>query len=368
MSRDGFPVVSPDDQVLVTGASGFLGAKVVERLLESGFESVRCFTRPSSDVARLTSIADRFPGSKTAIVQGNLQDRADCERAVEGVAGVVHCASGMRGSLVSMFVDSVITSRNLLDAILGAASDIQRVVHVSSFAIYETMGLKRGDPVTEETPVETHHGERKDPYGYVKLKQEKVFRQYAHRTRLPLVIVRPGVVFGPGGVEMSHRVGRNLPGVYLHLGGSNQIPLTFVDNCAEAIMLALRQPGIEGETFNVHDDDLPTAREFLRRYKLAKGGVRSVSLPYPLTVVLSHAALRAAHLSRGQLPVLFTPYSAASVWRGTTFDNSKAKDVLGWKPRIAMAQALDEHFADIERSSGRERGAARGDRRLWPVR
>jgi len=62
-----------DGRILVTGANGFLGAKVVERLLETGFEQVRCFVRPSSDVARLTSIVDRYPDARLEFVQGNLQ-------------------------------------------------------------------------------------------------------------------------------------------------------------------------------------------------------------------------------------------------------------------------------------------------------
>lgn len=351
--QEDFPTIQAGT-ILVTGASGFLGAKVVECLLEADFERVRCLVRPSSNTASLMSIVGRFPGSRWEIAQGNLQSYEDCQKAVQGIAGLVHCAAGMRGSLVSMFADSVVTSRNLLEAILATAPDIQRIVHVSSFAIYQTTSLKRNQPVTEESPLETHHRERNDPYGYVKLKQEQLFRKYARREGLPLVIVRPGVIFGPGGTEISYRVGTKMLGMFLHQGGSNQIPLTYVDNCAEAIVLALTRPGIEGETFNIHDDDLPTAAEFLKRYKAAKGGVRSIPVPYPLMLLLSYMAVGATRLSRGQFPVLFNPYATSSVWRGTTFDNSKAKRMLGWKPRIPMTQALDEHFAYIRRNSGRE--------------
>ena len=56
-------------------------------------------------------------------------------------------------------------------------------------------------------------------------------------------------------------------GIFLHLGGSNPIPFTYVDNCADAIVLAGLTPGVDGEVFNVVDDNLPTSRQFLRLYK-----------------------------------------------------------------------------------------------------
>ena len=76
---------------------------------------------------------------------------------------------------------------------------------------------------------------------------------------LPYVIIRPGAVFGPGKSAITGRVGINTFGFFIHLGGGNVLPLTYVDNCAEAIVMAGIKPGIEGEVFNVVDDDLPTS-------------------------------------------------------------------------------------------------------------
>ena len=81
------------------------------------------------------------------------------------------------------------------------------------------------------------------------------------------MIVRPGVVYGPGNKGITGRVGLGTFGLFLHLGGSNEIPLTYVDNCADAIVLAGIKGGVDGEVFNVVDDDLPTSRKFLRLYK-----------------------------------------------------------------------------------------------------
>ena len=101
---------------------------------------------------------------------------------------------------------------------------------------------------------------------------------------LPYVIVRPGAVFGPGKRELSGRIGINTFGFFIHLGGSNQLPLTFVDNCAEAIVLAGLKPGVDGETFNVVDDDLITSKQLLTAYKSAAGPFFSIRVPYPVGI------------------------------------------------------------------------------------
>ena len=93
---------------------------------------------------------------------------------------------------------------------------------------------------------------------------------YGKNCRLPFVILRPGMVYGPGKSELSGRVGINTFGFFIHLGGGNELPMTFVDNCAEAIVLAALKPGVDGETFNVVDDEKMTSRDFLSACKSAK--------------------------------------------------------------------------------------------------
>ena len=103
--------------------------------------------------------------------------------------------------------------------------------------------------------------------------------EYGRRFGIPYVILRPGAAYGPGDRGITGRVGIDTFGVFLHLGGSNRIPLTYVDNCAEAIVLAGLVKGVDGEVFNVVDDDLPTSRNFLRRYKKSVRSFRSLYIP-----------------------------------------------------------------------------------------
>ena len=98
--------------------------------------------------------------------------------------------------------------------------------------------LKPGGILDETCPLEDAPQERFDAYGFGKLKQEQMVREYGNRYKLPYVILRPGYVFGPGKKELNGRVGIDTFGLFIQVNGSNPLPLTFVDNCADAIALA----------------------------------------------------------------------------------------------------------------------------------
>src|SRR5947208_3933813 len=127
---------------------------------------------------------------------------------------------------------------------------------------------------------------RGDAYSFAKVKQDELLMEYGKKFGIPYVIVRPGFVYGPGNEAITGRVGLGSFGTFLHLGGSNPIPLTYVDNCAEAIVLAGLRPGIDGEVFNVVDDDLPTSRKFLSLYKKKVRSFRSIYVPHWLSYLL----------------------------------------------------------------------------------
>ena len=110
-------IAAPDDLLLITGATGFIGPKVVESLLELGFRNLRCFARPSSDAPRIIAIAEKHRGSaQIEVMKGNLLSREDCDRAMKDVAVVYHLSTGKDGkSFPDAFMNSVVTTRNLLE-------------------------------------------------------------------------------------------------------------------------------------------------------------------------------------------------------------------------------------------------------------
>ncbi len=173
---------------------------------------------------------------------------------------------------------------------------MRRFVNVSSFAVYSNLSMNRGAVLDETAPLEDAPQERFDAYAFGKLKQEQIVQRYGRRHQLPYVILRPGTVFGPGKRDLTGRIGIDTFGVFLHIGGSNLLPLTYVDNCAEAIVLAGLTPGVDGEIFNVVDDELLTSAQFLRAYK-RRVKMFSIRFRYFLAYRLCQAweGTRAAH-------------------------------------------------------------------------
>src|ERR1035441_3805115 len=108
-------IIGPDDWILVTGATGFIGRRLVRRLLEYGFRNVRCFVRPSADQERVQALRLCSDGARLDFHYGNLLRREDCVAACKDVAVVFHLAAG-RGekSYSDAFLNSVVTTRNLI--------------------------------------------------------------------------------------------------------------------------------------------------------------------------------------------------------------------------------------------------------------
>jgi nucleoside-diphosphate-sugar epimerase len=337
------------DRILITGSNGFIGAKVVEILLEYGFSNLRCFVRPSSHLGRLNRVLDKFPAD-VELVSGDLLSRDDCARATDGVSIICHLAAGFDKSFAGAFMNSALATRNLAEAFLERGLP-KRFVNVSSFAVYSNLTLKRRAPLDEDSPLEDAPQERYDAYGFGKLKQEELIRSYGRLRGLPYVILRPGAVFGPGKKALTGRIGVDTFGFFIHVGGSNQLPLTFVDNCAEAIVLAGLVPGVDGEIFNVVDDELLTSAQFLRAYKTATPLV-SVRLPYALAYGLSRAWEGYSRRSKGQLPPAFNRRRCAAEWKGNRYSNRKLHEKLGWEPRIGMRDAMQQFLAQFSPKAG----------------
>src|SRR5262249_24101814 len=109
--------IDRDAPILVTGANGFIGTRVIQRLLDRGFTHVRCLTRPWSDSSRFEAVAAGCrDGARVEVVRGNLLSREDCIAAAKDVALIYHLAAA-RGekSFPDAFMNSVVTTRNLLD-------------------------------------------------------------------------------------------------------------------------------------------------------------------------------------------------------------------------------------------------------------
>jgi nucleoside-diphosphate-sugar epimerase len=339
-------IIRPDEWVLVTGATGFIGANVVESLVERGFRKVRCFTRVSSNLSGINALVNRYAGkAQIEVVSGNLLSRQDCLAAVQNVAVVYHLAMGTgQKSIPHSFLNTVVVTRNLLDAILESGS-LKRFVNMSSFVVYTNREKPQGRLLDESCPMEDNPARRGEAYTYAKVRQDEIVMQYGREHKLPYVLLRPGVVYGPGKNALTGRVGIDTFGLFLHLGGSNTIPLTYVKNCADAIVLAGIRPGIDGETFNIVDDDLPSSKELLRLYKENVRSFNSVYLPKSVSYFLCLFWEKYSQWSDGQLPPQFSRWGWHVYWKKSRYSNEKLKKQVGWKQLVPTSQGLTNYFA-----------------------
>ena len=344
-------IIGPDDPILITGATGFIGVRLVENLLERGFRHLRCFARPSSSMAKLEAIAacDR-KRARIEFIRGNLLRREDCVAATKDIAVIFHLAAGVSEKSVSdAFMNSVVTTRNLLDASLRYKS-LRRFVNISSFTVYTNQEKPQWRLLNESCPVETHPETLGDAYCYAKVKQDELVAEYGQKCGVPCVIVRPGSVYGPGKKQITGRIGIDTFGVFLHLGGSNRIPLTYVDNCADAIALAGLTPGVEGEVFNVVDDELPTSRRFMRLYKQHVRKFPSIYVPRVMSYLLCAIWEKYSCWSEGQLRLAFSRRRWHVEMNKTGYSNEKLKTRLGWMPKVSMDEGLRRFFQSCRES------------------
>jgi nucleoside-diphosphate-sugar epimerase len=299
-------------------------------------------------------------------MSGNLAKPADCERSLDDIGSVYHLAAAMRGAPADMFLNTVVASKNLLAAL--AKHQGTRITVVSSLAVYAVGSLSRGAVVTEATPIEARP-EKRDIYAHTKIWQERLFWTYREQFGLPIVVLRPGPIIGPGGSALPNRIGIDVFGTFLELGGRHPLPLTYVTNCADAIALA-GMTAADGSVFNVVDDDVPTCRAYLRRYKREVKKIRSIAVPYFALERLAKLVDWYSRYSEGQLPPVLTPSIVAAKWKPVQVEAMRIRQ-LGWRPAVSIDEAIARTFASLAVTVPPKPDhdvQQRGDERVEPTR
>jgi len=214
---------------------------------------------------------------------------------------------------------------------------VGRAIVVSSLAVYSCSALYAGDELDESCPLEPNP-ETRGGYVFSKIAQERVCRD-AEARGLPLVVIRPGVIYGPGRSPISDRVGLRVVDRLVVFGGRHALPYTYVDNCARAVAAAGPALRIDGAAFNIVDDELPTGDVIARRCG-REAGLRIWRVPRPAIAPLASAYDFCRRHSRGQLPAVLTPAVARGLYQPMCYSNRRAKDALGWRPHVGLEEAL----------------------------
>jgi nucleoside-diphosphate-sugar epimerase len=245
----------------------------------------------------------------------------------------------MDGSAQTQQSNTVEATRNLVAA--QAAASVNRIVLVSSFAVYDYASLNPGDVLTEDTALD-HDSAVRGPYVRAKLEQERLVRDAGRGLRW--TVVRPGLIFGRDrtwfyqlGLRLSRRV-------WLSLAGAGTLPLTWVDNCAAAVAAALDAPQSEGRTINIVDDDLPARSWYMRRVAQHEPSPPTVlDLPWPVLSATAQTAWFGTHgIFRDRLspPGMLHPAVLAARCKPLRYDNALAHRLLGWTPEVSIEDAL----------------------------
>lgn len=317
--------------VLVTGATGFVGAVVARQLLDRG-ETVRVLARPGGDRRNLAGLA-------VQVVEGDLTDAASLARAVQGCAGLYHVAADYRlwtRDPAAMYRINVDGTRALMRAALAAG--MPRIVYTSSVAV---LGLHPdGTPADETTPVAVT--DMIGPYKTSKFLAEEAVRKMIAEEGLPCVIVNPSTPVGPhdikptptGRLILEAAAGR-MP-AYVDTG----LNIAHVADVAAGHLLAFDH-GAVGERYILGGTDMTLQRILGEIAEIADRPPPRVKLPracvYPIAAV-SEAVARVT----GREPMATLDGVRMSKKR-MYFSSAKAERALGYRhrpPRTALADAI----------------------------
>jgi predicted dehydrogenase/nucleoside-diphosphate-sugar epimerase len=321
-------------KVLVTGATGLIGRQLVRRLLLEG-NRVRIFVRRPPE-------AEFMNDGNVEVFLGDLGDPAAVDLAVAGTEIVYHVGAAMKGSAHDHERGTLCGTQNIVDSVLRHA--VQRLVYISSLSCLHAAVARRGDVVTEDWPVEPSPT-RRGAYTQSKTAAEKIVLDAVRDRQLRAVLLRPGRVFGPGMTLLTPEVARKIGNFFVILGdGTRELPLVYVEDVIDAIVLAAETSKFDGSIFHIVDRTRVTQNEVVRDC-ISKNAGKARVIHVPVAIVYS-LALGFEVLSRVlKRPIPLSIYRVKSALARMHFDCTRAENELGWQPRIGVASGLQETIA-----------------------
>ena len=312
----GEPQAQPQQSLLLTGATGFIGRRIQDRLLEAGWR-VRVLARAES--TRVDHL-----NSKAEVVSGSLTDSAAVSRGVAGTVAVINCAGSVRGLTFEDFETANVTGVKVLCEAIRRQSAAPALLHLSSLAASEP--------------------ELSD-YARSKREGERVLEAYSE---LCWTVIRPPAVYGPGDKEMRAALGWARRGIVPVAGAdlNQRLSMLHVDDLVTAVVAWLKDPAEHRHRTYAIDDGKKEGYDW-REFAAAvskKSKPLFIRLPAGLMRAVAGvnetlARIRGQHgvmLSRGKVRELVHPRWVA--------DGQAFSEASGWSPQIPLAEGVSGLF------------------------
>ncbi len=316
-------------KVLITGATGFIGSHIVKSLIAKGHK-VRALVRKSSDTSGI-----KGPGVDLAL--GDITDPESLAAAVLGMDAVIHLAAMV--SDFGPYKDFIALNIDGVKNILNAAKDegVSKFVH---FSTNDVLGIHKGGVLVDDTFPYKKTGY---PYPDTKIEGEKIAFEYHKKYGLPVSVIRPSWVYGPGDKTFIPEVVDAMrTGMMIYFGDKrNTISLNYIDNLTDAVLLLLERPEAVGEAF-ISNDDHPVTWEWLVK-KLADGldlKLPKITLPFNLAMGLARIVEFIFKLLKIKSRPPLTTYAIDICGSNMVYSARKMKEVLGYKPRVLPEEGM----------------------------
>jgi nucleoside-diphosphate-sugar epimerase len=315
--------------VLITGATGLVGQNFAPRVVRAGF-NVLAMVRRNSDRSALDGVPVRF-------VEGDLSDPETLPGVLTEADVVVHAAAqlGDWGPPEKYRAINVIALEHMLNAVMRTGR-LRRWIQISSQGVYPV----RHHYGTDETmPPELSN---LDGYTQTKAEAEIVVQRHVRDYGLPAVILRPGFIYGLGERHALTRVVEKIQTGKMKLIGRGDRLLnnTSIDNLCDAILLAIKTPGIDGGTFNIRDERLVTREEFVHTIADYLGKPYPRHVPERLARAIVGPIEAIARWRGRQTPPILTHGQIKFLTQNLDFSIAKAKRLLGYRPRVDFQDGI----------------------------
>jgi nucleoside-diphosphate-sugar epimerase len=319
-------------RALVTGATGLVGSHIVDQLLDQGWD-VRAFVR----------VASQSVPNRAERIVGDVLDSASFVRAASGRDAIFHTAAAVtaRGGWEAFRRPNVVGTAN---AIAAAERTGARLIHLSSVAVYARRYEQIGK-VSEDLP----RGPLPEHAYYARSKRESedlVLDAHA-RGRIWATAVRPCIIYGERDRQFIPRIARGLRFRIAPVFGSGTttMPIVAAANVAQGAILAAAHAGAGGRAYNLANDFDVTLRDFYRYAAEGLGHrIQIMRIPMSVATAAFRAWLRLARLKGGGAARIVSRDSLDVATRDNPFTSERARQELGWMPRVRPEQALVDAF------------------------